>query len=78
MILTVSVSVLIYCLAVTLNCMRCVKMAQEAADDVTIGRYDYPGSYDKENNQCVRLSLKELSPNLSTLFIAVVDTLCSY
>lgn len=78
MILTVSVSVLIYCLAVTLNRMRCVKMAEEAADDVTICRYDYPGSNDKENNQCVRLSLKELSPNLSILFIAVVDTLCSY
>ena len=77
-ILTTSVSVLIYCLAVTLNRMRCVKMAQEAADDITICRYDYPGSYDIENNQCLQLSLKELSPILSTLFIAVVDTVCSY
>jgi len=72
------VSVLIYCLAVTLTRMLCVKMAQEAADDVTICRYDYPGSYDIESNQCVKLSLKELSPILSTLFIAVVDTVCGY
>jgi len=51
--------------------MRCVKMAHEAADDVTICRYDYPGSYDTENNQCVKLPLKELPPALSTVFIAV-------
>jgi len=63
-ILTVSVSVLIYCLAVTLNRVRCVKMAQEAADDVTICRYDFPGIHDKENNQCFKLPLKELPPTL--------------
>jgi hypothetical protein len=53
-------------------------MAQEVADDVTICRHDYPGSYDTENNQCVKFSLKELPPILSTLFIAVVDTVCAY
>jgi len=70
-VLTVSVSVLIYRLAVTLNRMRCVKMVQEAADDFTICRHDYPGSYDAENNQCVKLPLKVLPPTLSTLFIAL-------
>jgi hypothetical protein len=53
-ILTITVSVLIYCLAVTLNRMSCVKMEREAADDITICRYDYPGSYDTDNNQCVK------------------------
>jgi hypothetical protein len=53
-------------------------MAQEAADDVTICRYDYPGSYGTENNQCVKLSRKELPPILTTIFIAVVDTVYTY